>query len=132
MKNKKIDIAQYEKAISDKYGEVSITNPKSGWDNEKEFEYLEQMKMVYQRRKTRKDKKLKEEHEGFFVSSNLFNSRQNRKCEACGCFSLAKGDTLYLIKYSCCQECYIKYIEDREERWLSGWRPEEVTEDVDT
>lgn len=132
MKSKKIDIAHYEKAISEKYGEDSIVNPRSGWDNEKEAQYLEQMKIVSQRDKTRKDKEVKEKHEGFFVSSNLFISRQNRKCEACGCFSLDKGDTLYLNKYSCCQECYIQYIEDREERWLSGWRPEEVTDDVDT
>ena len=80
----------------------------------------------------RKDKEVKEKHEGFFVSSNLFINRQNRKCEACNCFSLEKTDTLYLNKYSCCQKCYIQYVEDREERWLSGWRPDEVTEDVDT
>jgi hypothetical protein len=132
MKRKKIDVAQYEKAISDKYGENSVANPRSTWDNEKEAEYLEQVKMVYLRDKTRKDKELKEEHEGFFVSSNLFISRQNRKCEACSCFSLDKRDTLYLNKYSCCQECYVRYVEDREERWLSGWRPNEVTKDVNT
>ena len=47
--------------------------------------------------------KVKEKHEGFFVSSNLFINRQSRKCEACGCFSLSKSDNLFLNKYSCCQ-----------------------------
>ena len=29
----------------------------------------------------------------------------------------------YMTKYECCFNCYIQYIEDREERWKSGWRP---------
>ena len=132
MKNKDVDIAHYEKAISEKYGEESIKNPRSGWDDKKEAQYLEQMKKVYDRDKRIKDKEVKEKHEGFFVSSNLFINRHSRKCEACGCFSLDKCDNLYLNKYSCCQECYIQYVEDREERWLSGWRPNEVMDDADT
>jgi hypothetical protein len=132
MNKKNVDIAHYEKAISEKYGEETVSNPKSGWDNEKEALYLEQMKKVYQREKIIKDKEHKEKHEGFFVSSNLFINRQSRKCEACGCFSLSKSDNLFLNKYSCCQKCYIEYVEDREERWLDGWRPNEVDKDVDT
>ena len=131
-KNKDVDLAHYEKAISDKYGSEAIVNPRSGWDNEKEAEYLQQLKTAFKRDRDRKQKEVKEQHEGFFISSSLFNNRQKRNCEACNCFSLKKQDTLYLNKYSCCQKCFIQYVEDREERWLGGWRPNEVDEDVDT
>ena len=63
MSKKSVDIAHYEKAISEKYGEESVTNPRSSWDDEKEAQYLEQMKKVYQREKRRKDKEVKEKHE---------------------------------------------------------------------
>jgi len=25
--------------------------------------------------------------------------------------------------WGCCMNCHIEFIEDREERWRSGWRP---------
>jgi hypothetical protein len=31
---------------------------------------------------------------------------------------------MYLSKYDCCFECYVEYIEDREQRWEKGWRPD--------
>ena len=40
------DIAAIEKAIAKKYGKVAVKNPKSGWDDKKEAEYLEQQKKV--------------------------------------------------------------------------------------
>ena len=48
MKDKDLNqIAKIEKAIADKYGEDAITNPKAFWDENKEKEYLEQMKEFY-------------------------------------------------------------------------------------
>jgi len=32
-------------------------------------------------------------------------------------------DDLYMNKFDCCWKCYIQWVEDREERWLEGWRP---------
>ena len=29
-------------------------------------------------------------------------------------------------KYDCCFKCFVKYVEDREKRWSTGWRPEEL------
>ena len=40
-------IVAIEKAISKKYGDETIQNPKSNWNPEKEKEYLEQMKALY-------------------------------------------------------------------------------------
>jgi len=27
-------------------------------------------------------------------------------------------------KFDCCYECYIQFVDGREERWKSGWRPQ--------
>ena len=46
MKKDLNDIASVEKAISRKYGEETIINPKSTWDEIKEEMYIEQLKEV--------------------------------------------------------------------------------------
>ena len=33
------------------------------------------------------------------------------------------SDDLYMNKFDCCFNCYIQYVEGREARWHSGWRP---------
>ena len=42
-------IASLEKAIKEKYGDDAISNPKSGWDDDKEEEYLKQLKKMSQK-----------------------------------------------------------------------------------
>ena len=27
-------------------------------------------------------------------------------------------------KYDCCFRCFLQYVDEREERWKSGWRPD--------
>ena len=44
MKKDTNDIAAIEKAISKKYGDEAIVNPKSLWDEDKEKDYIEQVK----------------------------------------------------------------------------------------
>jgi len=36
-----------EQAIAEKYGKETVVNPKSGWDDEKEKKYLDELKEVY-------------------------------------------------------------------------------------
>ena len=48
-------IAAIEKAISEKYGEETIVNPKANWDENKEKEYLQQMKELYQKNRNIED-----------------------------------------------------------------------------
>jgi hypothetical protein len=33
------------------------------------------------------------------------------------------GDDKTFFKWGCCRYCYIEFVEHREERWQSGWRP---------
>ena len=47
MKKDLNEIAKIEKAISKKFGKESIINPKSGWDDDKEKQYLENLKQFY-------------------------------------------------------------------------------------
>lgn len=120
MKNRDFnEIAKYEKAIKEKYGQEAIQNPKSTWDQEKEQEYLESLKEFYAKREKSKTTIKKE---GFdVVSSNRKNIE--RACPVCSSYSTQSVDDLYMLKFECCFRCYIQYIEGREERWKTGWRP---------
>lgn len=116
-------IASLEKAISEKYGELSVINPKSLWNEDKEKEYLEQskQKMILESRNSKEENTI--ELDGFLIPKKLINSVQKRKCEYCDTYSFNREDDLYFSKYETCRKCYVKYIEDREQRWKQGWRP---------
>jgi hypothetical protein len=124
MKNKDPNyVVKLEKAIAEKYGEEAIQNPKSGWTPEKEKEYIEQVKKI-QQKKIKKDQDVeKVETNGFFIKKKLLNREEKRNCPVCEEYSLEIRDDVYMIKFDCCFKCYIQYIEDREERWKTGWRP---------
>ena len=48
-------------------------------------------------------------------------------CPVCG--GLMKGkSTCTFYDFGCCIDCKIQWVEGREARWLSGWRPS--SEDV--
>ena len=34
-----------------------------------------------------------------------------------------------MSKFECCFKCYIDYVEGREDRWKSGWRPNKENKD---
>jgi hypothetical protein len=121
MKEKDLNkIAKIEKAIKDKYGEEAIQNPKRHWDEEKEKKYLEDLKTFYKPTQSNKEKK---EEEGYLVSRKKNLPDHDRNCPVCESYSFSGQDDLYMVKFDCCFTCYIEYVEDREERWKSGWRP---------
>ena len=115
-------IAKIEKAMSKKFGRESIVNPKSGWDDEKEKQYLQDLKDFYSEEYRQASDKINED--GFFIPRNLINKEINRVCPVCETYSFSGKDDLYMNKFECCEKCYIQWVEDREERWLSGWRPD--------
>ena len=116
-------IARLEKAIQEKYGRETIINPKHNWDEKKEQQYLEQLKEYSKKQQAIKEETERIEKDGFFLPKNLINKTSKRKCPICKAYSFDKRDDLYMNKFECCWKCYIQWIEDREERWLSGWRP---------
>ena len=108
-------IAKLEKAIMEKYGERAIINPKSLWNEEKEKEYLNQIKALSNQSF---DEYNLVEGGGFLLSNKLFTSDINRICVSCNKYCLNKGDNLYLSKFRCCFNCYVQYVEDREQKWF--------------
>jgi len=120
MKKDLNDIAKIEKVIKEKYGDDAIQNPKKHWDEEKEKKYLEDLKEFY---KNEKSKKQTTELEGFVVREKRKQNKAERICPICTSYSFSASDDLYMNKFECCFDCYIQHVEDREERWKTGWRP---------
>ena len=121
MKKKDLnEIAKIEKAIKEKYGEEAIKNPKGTWDAEKESKYLEDLKTFYH--KSKKPKQT-EEGKGFLIKTKKRKNLVERTCPICSSYSFSERDDLYMLKFDCCFNCYIQYVDGREERWKSGWRP---------
>ena len=118
-------IAAVEKAITERYGEDTIQNPRANWDDEKEKEYLEQMKEFYKKIKKNEESQEKIDINGIKVSKKLLNRESLKSCPVCGAFPKKSMDDVCIVKFGCCNKCYDQYIEGREERWQNGWRPDE-------
>ena len=116
-------IAYIEKAIAKKFGFKAVIDPKSLWTDDKEKEYLEQLEQFYSKQRKIIEISEKTEKDGFLVRKNLISKESKRVCPVCEIYSFSLKDDLYMNKFECCHKCYIQWIEDREERWLNGWRP---------
>ena len=115
-------VVKLEKAIAKKYGEETIENPKKYWTDEKEKQYLSELKEFYENTEDKEDID-KDEVNGVFIPKKLLNRESNRSCPICNVYSFKSNDDVYMTKFDCCEKCYIQWVEDREERWLKGWRP---------
>jgi|TARA_R110000765_G_scaffold142200_1_gene243339 hypothetical protein len=116
-------IAKLEKAISQKYGNEAINNPRRFWNEEKEKEYIAQSQEEQHKFAKLAETHDKVEQDGFLINKKLLNKDTNRVCSVCDKYSFDVRNNLYMNKFECCWKCYIKWIEDREERWATGWRP---------
>jgi len=112
-------IVKVEKAIAQKYGQETIQNPRSGWTEEKEKDYLEQIKEIYKAECTKSKHSGRIEKEGFFVTKKLFSRENDRVCTACHEYSFELRDDVYMNRFDCCYKCYVKFVEDREKRWFN-------------
>ena len=121
MKSKDSNYAvKVEKAIAERYGEETVVHPKSQWDDDKEQEYLRELQNNYRQGKSESEQI---ELDGVLISKELLNKESERSCPTCNTYSFKSVDDLYMTKFDCCFKCYIQYVEDREDRWKSGWRP---------
>ena len=118
-------IARIEKAIAQKYGSEAIENPRKYWNDEKEESYKEQLRILAEKERSFQESEEKYEVNGILVSKKLINKEfVRRDCPVCETFSFSIKDDAYMSKYDCCYNCYVQWVEGREERWLTGWRPE--------
>lgn len=113
-------VAKIEKAIKEKYGEEAIQNPKNSWDEQKEKLYLDSLKEFYANQKTTKTT---QKLQGFTLRQKSKVKVKNSNCPVCDSYLGSAKDDLYIFKFQCCFDCYIQYVEGREERWKTGWRP---------
>ena len=115
-------VVKLEKAIAKKYGEETIENPKKYWTDEKEKQYLSELKEFYENTEDKEDID-KDEVNGVFIPKKLLNKESNRSCPICKTYSFKSNDDVYMTKFDCCEKCYIQWVEGREDRWKEGWRP---------
>ena len=111
-----------EKAIAEKYGNETVKNPKQDWNDEKENNYLSQLKQMHTKEIEEEDHD-KQEVNGVLIPRKLIMKNSNRSCPICNTYSFKSNDDVYMSKFDCCEKCYIQWVEGREERWKTGWRP---------
>ena len=118
------DIARFEKAIAKKYGPEAIENPRKHWNDEKEKSYQDQIKKLAEKELAFEEKDDKVEVDGFLISKKLLNREHTKRvCPICSTYSFKIKDDVFMKKFDCCYKCHIQWVDGREERWLSGWRP---------
>ena len=112
-------IAAIEKAVKEKYGDAAIDNPKRLWNEEKEKNYVEQVKQQAELIKQKAEKQELIQENGFLIKKKLFTTKTSRVCPVRDCkrYSFSIKDDVYMNKFECCYECYIKFVEGREELW---------------
>ena len=123
MKSKDPNYAiKVEKAISEKYGEDTVQHPKKEWTDDKEEKYLDDLKKLHRVYDCSKNDQ--EEVNGVLISKKLLMRESKRSCPVCNTYSFKSNDDVYMSKFDCCEKCYIKWVEGREDRWKQGWRPD--------
>jgi hypothetical protein len=108
-------IYKVENQIKKKFGEETIVDPRFTWTEEKEKKYLEQIKEEFYKKKL--DKPKAEERRGFSIKTKLVNKEEDRICIKCKSYSFCKRDDIYLNRFQVCEQCFILYVEGREEKW---------------
>ena len=121
-------VSKVEKAISDKFGEEATINPRSLWNDEKEKEYIEQAKENAEKYYKTDEEEEIVESEGILISKKLLNKSNAKSCPVCDKYLADTRDSVYLLKWECCYKCFVQWVEDREERWKTGWRPDKGNE----
>ena len=122
MKEDYDQIVKFEKAIEKKYGSKAIINPKSTWNKEKEKKFINDLKGFYNKRASSQSERIR--HGDILISKAFYQEESQNECPVCGAYSMSQRDDVYMSKYDCCMKCYFDYIDGREERWQTGWRPE--------
>ena len=118
-------IAKLEQAIAKKYGEETIQNPRGNWDEEKEKDYEEQIKKLSEKERESEEQDEMVEVDGVLLSKKLFTRESTKRtCPVCTEYSFKIRDDVFMNKFDCCYSCYIQWVDGREDRWKTGWRPE--------
>ena len=116
-------IAAVEKAISERYGKDTVQDFRNTWEEDKEKEYLDQLKDL----RVKRDRREKNHQElvvgDVKIKKRPTDQKTDRTCPVCKTYSFSRRDDLYMNRFKCCHDCYIDFVVGREQAWKSGERP---------
>ena len=116
-------IAAVEKAITEKYGKDTVQDFRHEWEEQKEKEYLSQLKEMRIKRdkySTKKDEVIVGDVK---ITKRRTRQKDDRTCPVCKTYSFSQKDDLYMNRFKSCYLCYLDFIIGREKAWKSGERP---------
>ena len=115
-------IAAFEKAIVEKYGKNTVQDFRSYWEEQKEKEYLKQLR---DRKVKTQNKSNKEQIKAgdIIIRKKRRKDKESRTCPVCKTYSFSMRDDLYMVRHECCYRCYVDFVEPDEESWKKGNRP---------
>ena len=123
MKKEPNYIAAVEKAITEKYGKDTVKDFRNEWEEQKEKEYLSQLKEMRIKRdkySTKKDEVIVGDVK---ITKRRTRQKDDRTCPVCKTYSFSQKDDLYMNRFKSCYLCYLDFIIGREKAWKSGERP---------
>lgn len=115
-------IAHLEKLFVEEYGAQSIKDFRAEWNPHREEEYLEQLARQTRRDNSAETKKI--EISGVLITERAIERKADRVCPVCEIYSFSRRDDLFMNRFSCCYECHVEFVDGREDRWTTGWRPD--------
>ena len=116
-------IAAVEKAITEKYGKNTVQDFRHEWPEHKEKEYLAQLKEMTTKRDNNSIKKEEIVVGDVKITKRRTRQKEDRTCPVCKTYSFSRRDDLYMNRFKCCYDCYVDFVEYREEAWKNGERP---------
>ena len=85
--------------------------------------YLSQIKAIS--KKSQSKDSIKVDVGGIFIPKAVIGKKNNRSCPVCKTYSFSSKDDLYMNRFKCCFDCYIEFVQGREDRWNNGYRPDQ-------
>jgi hypothetical protein len=58
---------------------------------------------------------------------NLQSESLPLECPLCTCVLIDEMDEIAIARSSCCFDCEVEVADRNREKWLEGWRPDELT-----
>ncbi len=111
---------EIEEIFIQKYGPTSLVDVGAFWNSQKDKVLREYLKFE---QKFFLNKELQYFKIGQVYFSNNFLNKRTKKCCVCGRYNYKALDLKFFSLFETCYNCYVVYIEGREERWKKGWRP---------
>lgn len=106
--------------MKQKYGDKIFEEPE--WTEADEEKYQNSLKQFDEKNKKNENKRRYGLKDGVKISEKILSratkEQGDRCCPECGTMSFSSYDDIYREKYNCCFECFVLYVEGREEKWL--------------